>query len=122
MNPNFQVETDSGYKQDYFEDEVLLALDTSKGLVVVLGCSHPGVRNMLDHVKLKLQRPIYAVLGGTHLKEAETARIKDTVEYLVHEIDGPIGVSHCTGEEAMQQLQKATHRYFHNITGSVLKI
>ncbi len=122
INQSFQVETESGYRQDYFEDEVLLAIDTSKGLVVILGCSHPGVRNMLDHVKLKLQRPIYAVLGGTHLKEADAARIEDSVAYLVREVDGPIGVSHCTGDTAMRELQKATHRYFHNKTGSEFTI
>jgi len=122
ISSNFQVLVEGEYRQDFFEDEILLAIDTPEGLVVVLGCSHPGVRNMLDHVKLTLQRPIYAVLGGTHLKEADAGRIADTVEYLITEVDGPIGVSHCTGDAAMARLKKESPRFFHNRTGSVLEV
>lgn len=121
-NPRFVVEEAGEYRQDRFADEVVLALETSRGLVVLLGCSHPGVRNMLDHVKGQLNRPIYAVLGGTHLVEADAKRTADTVEYLLREVSGPIGVSHCSGRAAMEQLQAATPRYFHNKTGSVFEV
>ncbi|MCF7948754.1 MAG: MBL fold metallo-hydrolase, partial [Spirochaetia bacterium] len=89
----FVLEMEEGYRPDRFDDEILLAIDTPRGLVVLLGCSHPGVRNMLDHVKGQLQRPLYAVLGGTHLKEADQPRRAATVEYLIKEVHGPIGVS-----------------------------
>lgn len=120
-NPRFVVEEAGEYRQDRFDDEVVLVLETPRGLVVLLGCSHPGVRNMLDHVQQQLKRPLYAVLGGTHLVEADAKRTADTVEYLLREVSGPIGVSHCSGRAAMEQLQAATPRYFHNITGSVFE-
>lgn len=49
---------------DTFSDEILLAIDTLKGLVIILGCSHPGIKNMLDAVRRLLGKPVYAVLGG----------------------------------------------------------
>ncbi|MFP4179298.1 MAG: MBL fold metallo-hydrolase [Spirochaetaceae bacterium] len=119
---HFVVLENGQYRHDTFDDEVLLALDSPKGLVLVLGCSHPGVRNMIEHAKKLLKRPVYAILGGTHLKEAEEKRREDTIDYLVREVEGPIGVSHCTGEKAMARLSAATPRYFHNITGSVLEV
>jgi len=122
VNPRFVVEEAGVYRQDRFDDEVVLALESPRGLVVLLGCSHPGVRNMLDHVKAQLKQPIYAVLGGTHLVEADEKRTADTVEYLLREVSGPIGVSHCSGKAAMEQLKAATPRYFHNKTGSVLEV
>ena len=45
----------SGYMTpDMFLDEQMLVIETDKGLVVFLGCSHPGVINCLKHVKKKL--------------------------------------------------------------------
>ncbi|HKK66132.1 MAG TPA: MBL fold metallo-hydrolase [Clostridia bacterium] len=121
-NPRFVLEEAGVYRQDRFDDEVVLALESPRGLVVLLGCSHPGVRNMLDHVKAQLKQPIYAVLGGTHLVEADEKRTMDAVEYLLREVSGPIGISHCSGKAAMAQLKAATPRYFHNKTGSVLEV
>lgn len=119
---HFAVLEEGTYRHDTFDDEVLLALDSPKGLVIVLGCSHPGVRNMIEHTKNLLAQPVYAIIGGTHLKEAGEKRMEETVDYLVREVKGPIGVSHCTGEAAMARLGAASQGYFHNITGSVLEV
>ena len=42
INPRFKIRKEGHFEQDQFGDEVLVALDTPKGLVVILGCSHPG--------------------------------------------------------------------------------
>lgn len=50
--------------------EQSLAIQTEKGLVVVVGCSHPGVGNILDAVT-SYGTP-YALIGGLHdFKEFE---------------------------------------------------
>lgn len=87
-------------KRDDFSDEVCLAVDTAKGLVVVVGCSHPGILNMLEHIYETLQRPIYAVLGGTHLVEANEQRIEQTIKKMKDMGLKIIGLSHCSGEKA----------------------
>ncbi len=38
-----------------------------KGLVVVIGCGHPGVGTILDRVHHVFERPVYGVIGGVHL-------------------------------------------------------
>lgn len=85
---------------DDFKDEVCLALSTSKGLIVIVGCSHPGILNMLTKISDTLNQPIYAVLGGTHLVEADDNRINVTIDKMKGMGLKILGLSHCSGEPA----------------------
>jgi len=122
INPRFVLRKNGKFEQDFFSDEVLVTIDTPKGLVVILGCSHPGMRNMLDAAKNLLNRPIYAVLGGTHLVEAEGEMFDRSIDYLNRGEVKIIGVSHCTGKKAMETLNATNDRYFHNRTGTSLYV
>ena len=121
VNPRFVIRKDNKFVQDDFRDEVMLAVDTDKGLVIVLGCSHPGVKNMISTAEKLLKKPVYAVVGGTHLVESHGESLKKSVKYLMEKAE-IIGVSHCTGKEAMSLLNEAGKRYFHSRTGSSLFI
>ncbi|MDX9801378.1 MAG: MBL fold metallo-hydrolase [Spirochaetia bacterium] len=120
INPRFNLLTDKGFIPDRFDDEVMIVIDTPKGLIAVLGCSHPGMRNMLDEAKSRFAKPLYAVLGGTHLVEASEESAAAAASYLMEEQIEVIGVSHCTGKIAVNMLEKNGGRYFHNRTGSSL--
>lgn len=122
VNPRFRLLTDGVSIPDSFDDEIMLVIETAEGLVVLLGCSHPGMRNMLDAAKQRFSKPIYAVMGGTHLVEATSEVTKAAYEYLRTEGVSLIGVSHCTGERGMKILSDIRHSYFHNRTGSCLII
>jgi len=122
INPRFKILKDGKFEQDMFNDEVMVTIDTPKGLVVILGCSHPGMRNMLDAAKSLLNKPIYAVLGGTHLVEAQGEMFDMSIDYLNSEGIEVVGVSHCTGQQAMETLSASNERYFHNRTGSSLYV
>ena len=120
INPRFKILKNGSFVNDPFDDEVLVALDTPEGLVVLLGCSHPGMKNMLDTARNLLEKPLYAVLGGTHLVEAKEKSFKLSLDYLNDKEIKVVGVSHCTGEKAMSALSISNDRYFHNRTGSSL--
>ncbi len=122
IKDRFKLLDGDAFIPDHFDDEAMLVLDTPKGLVAVLGCSHPGMRNMLDAAKARLGKPIFAVLGGTHLVEASHESMDVSLEYLHTTGIEVIGVSHCTGPEAMKTLGESEKRYFHNRTGSVLVV
>ncbi|OQY35339.1 MAG: hypothetical protein B6241_02280 [Spirochaetaceae bacterium 4572_59] len=122
INPRFKIRQAGGFKPDLFEDEVLIALDTPRGVVVILGCSHPGMRNMIDTVKSLLNKPVYAVLGGTHLVEANKETQAVSLNYLGKDELKIVGVSHCTGPQAMSQLNEFNKNYYHNRTGSSIII
>lgn len=85
---------------DDFSDEICLALQTTLGLVVLVGCSHPGILNMIRTVHEVLQQPVYAIFGGTHLVEADEARIQATVTELQAMGLAVLGLCHCSGSLA----------------------
>ena len=106
VNSKFFIKTEKGYEPDLFADEIALGIVTPKGLVLVAGCSHVGIVNMLEHVKKHTGLPVTAVLGGTHLVEAREERLAKTVEAMkAHGIE-TVAVSHCTGEMGMEILKK----------------
>lgn len=121
INPRFKIRTNTGFVPDDFSDEVMIAVDTPRGLVIILGCSHPGVKNMINTAATVLKKPVHAVAGGTHLVESHGESFQKSIKYLMDEVE-IIGVSHCTGKDAMSELSKAGSRYFHNRTGSSLFI
>lgn len=96
----FVRRTPEGFVTDDFGDEVCMALRVEGGLAVLVGCSHPGILNMMTHVSNLLQEPIRAVFGGTHLVEADAGRIELTVERLRAMGLEILGLSHCSGEGA----------------------
>ena len=120
VNPRFKVRVGGAFVEDTFADEVMLAVDTPRGLIVVLGCSHPGVKNMLDAATERLGRPIHAVIGGTHLVEASPDSLALTIQYLKQKEIAVIGASHCTGAVAMDRLAAFDNRYYRNGTGTAL--
>lgn len=120
INPRFKILQDGEMLPDPYNDEILVAIDSPKGLVVVLGCSHPGMKNMLDAASESIRRPIHAVLGGTHLVEANDQNLLKSLDYLNNGDLEFIGVSHCTGKVAMEKLATTNSHYYHNRTGSML--
>ena len=98
--------TKAGFVPDDFRDELCLALETHEGIVVLVGCAHPGILNMTRHVGSVLGKPIRAVFGGTHLVEADVSRVQRTVEELGRMGVTLLGLSHCSGENAERLIRQ----------------
>jgi len=120
INPRFVVQTDNGFVPDDFSDEICVAVETKRGFAVLLGCSHPGMKNMLDAAASLLPGPLFAVMGGTHLVEAFDECLAASVSYLQNYGFQAIGLSHCTGEIAVGQIAKTAKSFFRNTTGHAL--
>lgn len=105
----FVRQTQQGVKPDLFEDEICLVLQTKKGLAVVVGCSHPGILNILQTVVQQLKQPICTVIGGTHLIEADEERIRHTVSEMQQMGLKLLGLSHCSGEVAERYVSTLTN-------------
>ena len=93
---------------DTLPDDQALFLDTPRGLIVLLGCSHAGVVNTLDYiVKLSGGRHIDSVVGGMHLLSASRNRIERTVNVFRKYDVQNIGFGHCTGANAAREIRSA---------------
>ena len=94
----FLLETEEGLIPDDFSDEVAMALRVEGGLLVLVGCSHPGIVNMVSHIARRTGEKIRGVFGGTHLMEADDERIRRTVRALCDMGLETLGLSHCSGD------------------------
>jgi 7,8-dihydropterin-6-yl-methyl-4-(beta-D-ribofuranosyl)aminobenzene 5'-phosphate synthase len=91
-------------------DERFIAVRVrGKGLVVLTGCSHAGVVNVLTHARSQVPGvPLYALMGGLHLSGAGPERIiGETVRDLSHFGLRRIVPAHCTGWRAVGALMAA---------------
>lgn len=122
-NESLLLRDGDSYIPDDFEDEIVLGIKTSKGLVVIAGCSHAGIVNILKTITQKTGLPIYGLIGGTHLVEADDVRIQKTIETFKEMDIQLIAVSHCTGENGIRHIQsELKEQFLFNNTGSVIKI
>jgi 7,8-dihydropterin-6-yl-methyl-4-(beta-D-ribofuranosyl)aminobenzene 5'-phosphate synthase len=103
--------------------EQALVVDTAPGLVVVTGCSHPGVVNILRRARQIRDRPIHLVFGGFHLGSATEDGIRQVLagfEELRVEKCGP---THCTGDRAIAAFKRAFGANFIPMgTGKVIEL
>ncbi|MGO9415841.1 MAG: MBL fold metallo-hydrolase [Syntrophobacteraceae bacterium] len=104
-SPKFVVARDGGWTPDPFLDDFSMVLKTSKGLVIVLGCAHAGMVNILNHaIDRTGENHIYAVLGGTHLGLSPEPQFDPTIKALREFDIKMLAVSHCTGQEPVARL------------------
>jgi 7,8-dihydropterin-6-yl-methyl-4-(beta-D-ribofuranosyl)aminobenzene 5'-phosphate synthase len=121
-NKRFQIKQDEKYILDDFFDEIVLVLKSKSGLFVVVGCSHVGIVNILETIIKRTGLPIYGIIGGTHLIEADEQRLNKTIDFLKEKYIQIIGVSHCTGEKAAGEIKRQFgERFLYNNTGNIIE-
>jgi len=124
VGKRFLLKTGEGYIQDLIFDDQTLILNTEKGLIIILGCSHSGIINIINHIIDKTgQNHIRVIIGGTHLGPASEETKKKTIQALKKYDLEKIGVSHCTGlETSMRLLQEFGDRFFFCNVGTEIEI
>lgn len=84
--------------------EHFMVLEHEKGLVVLSGCMHPGVK-VLSSISEFFGKEIYAIIGGFHLVNAPSTIIESYTEYLVNVIEPKLIIPlHCSGNEFVKKL------------------
>jgi 7,8-dihydropterin-6-yl-methyl-4-(beta-D-ribofuranosyl)aminobenzene 5'-phosphate synthase len=78
-----------------------LVLKTSCGLVVVTGCAHPGIVDMVNRAKEVGQDDLYLVVGGFHLGDTSPTAVRQICQDFRELGIQTVAPSHCTGEEAI---------------------
>lgn len=83
---------------DPFTDDLSLLINTESGPVVLLGCAHAGIVEILDDFSEKTgHKEFHAIIGGTHLENAPEEYVARTMDTLKKYHVKKIAVSHCTG-------------------------
>jgi 7,8-dihydropterin-6-yl-methyl-4-(beta-D-ribofuranosyl)aminobenzene 5'-phosphate synthase len=101
--------------------EHALILKTTEGLVVVTGCAHPGIVEMVRQAKAVGGDELYLVLGGFHLGSASKAQVKEIISDFRWLGVQNVAPCHCTGDQATDLFhQDYGDRFVRSGVGKVL--
>ena len=103
--------------------ELSLVIETAEGLVVIVGCSHPGVDLIVKEAS-KIDKRIYLVLGGYHMPTATDDKIKSVADTLMNNLQVQyLAPGHCTGEPAQDVFRDLWgSRYIYSGVGSIISL
>lgn len=103
--------------------EQALIIDTNLGLILITGCAHPGVANFAIKAKNYLNKEVYLILGGLHLRGYTKKDIIQIIALLKDIGVKKIAPCHCTGEYAMQLLQEEYKEDYIDVSaGSLIQL
>jgi len=86
-------------------NEQSLICKTDDGSVVITGCAHPGITNILKKAEA-LYGPVYMAMGGFHLRGEKVSSLQRTVETFKELGIEEVCPSHCTGDNARSLFKK----------------
>ncbi|PRC94574.1 MBL fold metallo-hydrolase [Solimicrobium silvestre] len=104
-------------------NELSMAIKTPSGLVVVVGCSHPGIEKILA-VASQIDPKIYTIVGGLHLIDKSDQLVTQTVDNFKNKwMIERVAAGHCTGEFAQTELERVFGiRHDHSGLGEVIAL
>jgi 7,8-dihydropterin-6-yl-methyl-4-(beta-D-ribofuranosyl)aminobenzene 5'-phosphate synthase len=104
-------------------NEISMAVKTPQGLVLMVGCSHPGIEKILD-AAFKIDPHVYSVFGGFHLVSTPDAEVSEMAERFRNKWKlERIAAGHCTGEFAFSEFNRVFGPKFdHAVVGAVIAL
>jgi len=101
-----QVRTAAGLVEDTVAEDSAVVVETDQGLVIITGCGHAGIVNIVDYARKSVgDVPIHAVIGGLHLFAATDEQLAWTAGRLAEAGIANLLGAHCTGVEAVFRLR-----------------
>ena len=103
--------------------ELSLVIETPEGQIVLVGCSHPGIEQILESVEART-RPVRLVVGGLHWVTLTRAEVERLTTRLRDEWNiGAVAPGHCTGEFGFAELSRLFGaKYVYAGVGTTLRL
>ncbi len=118
-----KVRKDGQPFDDPFNDDLSLLVETGSGPVVLLGCAHAGIVEILDYISVETGlKKFHAVIGGTHLGSAPEDYRQKAIACMERYEVKIVATSHCTGLPAACSLSRHFgDRFAYACVGSVFE-
>jgi 7,8-dihydropterin-6-yl-methyl-4-(beta-D-ribofuranosyl)aminobenzene 5'-phosphate synthase len=95
--------------------EQSLIIHDKRGLMIITGCAHPGIVEILIKAKELMKDNILLVMGGYHLGGKSRGELEKIVSSFKKLGVRYIGPCHCTGDAARELFKKEYHKNFINV-------
>lgn len=113
----FRIVRNGGTEPDEVLDDQGIAISSTKGLVVIAGCSHAGIINTIEQsINISGIGEVYCVIGGFHLIGPGESKIDRTIKQLERLKVKKIVPLHCTGFEAIKRISVEMPEEFEYVT------
>ncbi len=86
--------------------EQALIVETAEGAVVITGCAHPGVVNMVRKAVQVRKANVHTVLGGFHMHSMSDRQIQSIIKQLKELGVKRAGPCHCSGDRTRELFEK----------------
>ena len=86
--------------------EQSLIFNSKRGLILITGCAHPGIVNIIENAMRIFKKRVLFVFGGFHFKGKSDDAIRNLINKFMSLGVKKVGGSHCTGGRAMQLFQE----------------
>jgi 7,8-dihydropterin-6-yl-methyl-4-(beta-D-ribofuranosyl)aminobenzene 5'-phosphate synthase len=107
---------------DWIKEQALI-LETINGLVVVTGCAHPGIVNVVKQATALFRQNVYLALGGFHLMGMGKMQITEIIRQLKGLGVTKVAPSHCTGDQAISLFKAAWgENFLEGGAGAIIKL
>lgn len=112
-DPRLYVLRDGRRIPDPLRDDLSLYLVTPNGLVILTGCAHAGVVNIVEHARSVTGCDrVRALIGGTHLGSVDEGQVEETIAHLKGLDLELLAAMHCTGPPVAARLAAVFGRRF----------
>jgi 7,8-dihydropterin-6-yl-methyl-4-(beta-D-ribofuranosyl)aminobenzene 5'-phosphate synthase len=103
--------------------EQSLLMNTPRGKILVTGCAHPGIIDIIKRAKTIAGQNIYLVIGGWHLSSAGEKEIRRIIDAFLRMGIQKVAPCHCTGDRAMAMFKgEYGENYIKAGVGRIIKI
>ena len=114
------VKENGEYVQDLLKDDTAIIVDIGEGLMLITGCSHSGIRNIIEYAEKVGGKDVMLVIGGMHQSSAPISLLDRTIDYM-KEKKFMVMPGHCTGFNAMSLMKEGLgYRMRPNFAGNTL--
>lgn len=107
VNPHLYTGDASSKLPDTMKDEQVLVIDGNEGLLIFLGCSHPGIINCVKYVlNMFPGKNVDTMVAGMHLENADPERLNITIKQILDLDIRRVIPLHCTGILAITEMKR----------------
>lgn len=110
-NNNLYVKSEEGYIRDTFLHEQSLMIKEQQKMILIAGCAHRGITNIINQAELIGKVQLHTAIGGYHLTNPvslskKTAVVTTAIGEVLKTKDTKYYTCHCTGEVAYLKLKE----------------
>jgi len=109
-NPMGKILENGIEKDDFLIDDSALAYKSPEGLIIITGCSHAGICNIVEYAKRVCgDDRVVDIIGGFHLLDPPAEQLRKTIAYMKSLRPSSVHACHCTDLNSKIALSRVVH-------------